>query len=87
MTRSFGNITPRHRGRDGSRVCDPCGLLGQSPDKKHCKSHSHFVCDMPYKLRRPPRQSFEFAPASVDEIKLDEALPHPYETEGIYSVS
>jgi len=29
-----------------------------------------------YKTGRPPRQSFEFAPASVDEMKLDEAHSH-----------
>jgi len=34
------------------------------------------VYDSPYKAGRPPRQSFEFAPASVDGMKLDEACPH-----------
>ena len=28
------------------------------------------------KLSRPPRQGFEFAPASVDGMKLDEAFSH-----------
>ena len=69
---SLDKIKPLNRGGDGSRVCDPRGSLGQSPNKRPCKRQILFVCDIPYKIGRPPRQSFEFAPASVDgnQIRL-----------------
>jgi len=47
------------------------GCQGRALTKKPIKRHELFICDMPYKTGRPPRQSFYIAPASVDEMKIN----------------
>jgi len=65
--------------------------MGQSPiaaaPQKPCKPYSPFVCDRALQNRCPRQAGFKSALPDGDEMKSDEAISHPYETEGIYSVS